>query len=267
MTWKCKVSKNYFWRRQGRHHFRSPEKLSRGELERITRRYTAELSDWFGPERDVPAPDLGTNEQTMAWIMDTYSMHVRRTTTAVVTGKPIEDGRLSGAPRRHRPRPARNSMRQSGDQIRQAPRAQKLALSCKALAMWGSRARPRSCTPPVTKLLASPTSTARLYNDKGFDVPAVEDWVLRQHKPLPDFPGGGERIPAARDPVPDQAISSCLQPSRIKSHSEKTPGRLQTSILCEGANGPTTCVRGRGAGCQRHLRHSRYPRQCRRRHG
>jgi len=53
----------------------------------FTRRYTAELIEWFGPERDVPAPDLGTNEQTMAWIMDTYSMHVRHTTTAVVTGK------------------------------------------------------------------------------------------------------------------------------------------------------------------------------------
>ena len=71
-----------------------PNKLSTGELERITRRYTAELIEWFGPERDVPAPDLGTNEQTMAWIMDTYSMHVRHTTTAVVTGKPIDLGQL-----------------------------------------------------------------------------------------------------------------------------------------------------------------------------
>ena len=70
--------------------------MSRGEQERLTRRYTAELSSWLGPERDVPAPDVGTNEQTMAWVMDTYSMHVGQATTAVVTGKPIELGGSRG---------------------------------------------------------------------------------------------------------------------------------------------------------------------------
>ena len=84
-----------FRRRQGRRHLRS-SKLSKTELERITRRYTAELSEWFGPERDVPAPDIGTNEQTMAWVMDTYSMHIRQATTAVVTGKPLELGGSQG---------------------------------------------------------------------------------------------------------------------------------------------------------------------------
>src|SRR6266540_3166644 len=71
-----------------------PSQMSRGELERLTRRYTAELIDFIGPERDVPAPDMNTNEQTMAWVMDTYSMHARHTVTAVVTGKPID---LSGS--------------------------------------------------------------------------------------------------------------------------------------------------------------------------
>jgi len=70
--------------------------MSRGELERLTRRYTAELADWLGPERDIPAPDVGTGEQTMAWVMDTYSMHHRQATTAVVTGKPIELGGSRG---------------------------------------------------------------------------------------------------------------------------------------------------------------------------
>ena len=86
------------WRSPRAASFVTPGKLSNGELERITRRYTAELIEWFGPERDVPAPDLGTNEQTMAWIMDTYSMHVRHTETAVVTGKPID---LGGVARGH----------------------------------------------------------------------------------------------------------------------------------------------------------------------
>src|SRR2546429_7199680 len=70
--------------------------MSRGELERLTRRYTAELANWLGPERDVPAPDVGTGEQTMAWVMDTYAMHVGQATTAVVTGKPIELGGSRG---------------------------------------------------------------------------------------------------------------------------------------------------------------------------
>jgi glutamate dehydrogenase (NAD(P)+) len=70
--------------------------MSIGELERMTRRYAAELLDFIGPEKDVPAPDMNTNEQTMAWIMDTYSMHARHTVTAVVTGKPIDLGGSSG---------------------------------------------------------------------------------------------------------------------------------------------------------------------------
>jgi glutamate dehydrogenase (NAD(P)+) len=73
-----------------------PNLLSPSELERITRRYTAEIFEFIGPEIDVPAPDVNTNEQTMAWIMDTYSMHARRTTTAVVTGKPIDLGGSKG---------------------------------------------------------------------------------------------------------------------------------------------------------------------------
>ncbi|HJY87600.1 MAG TPA: Glu/Leu/Phe/Val dehydrogenase, partial [Candidatus Acidoferrales bacterium] len=95
MTWKCAVVNIPFGGAKGG-VICDPSKLSLGEMERITRRYTAELSEWIGPERDVPAPDLGTNEQTMAWVMDTYSMHVRHTTTAVVTGKPLDLGGSRG---------------------------------------------------------------------------------------------------------------------------------------------------------------------------
>ena len=95
MTWKCAVVNIPFGGAKGG-VICDPTKLSKLELERITRRYTAELSEWFGPERDVPAPDIGTNEQTMAWVMDTYSMHVRQATTAVVTGKPLELGGSQG---------------------------------------------------------------------------------------------------------------------------------------------------------------------------
>src|SRR5579871_5041591 len=95
MTWKCAVTNIPFGGGKGG-VICDPSLLSPGELERITRRYTAELIEFIGPEIDVPAPDMNTNEQTMAWIMDTYSMHARAASTAVVTGKPIALGGSKG---------------------------------------------------------------------------------------------------------------------------------------------------------------------------
>src|ERR1700674_5502535 len=95
MTWKCAVVNIPFGGAKGG-VICDPHKMSLGELERMTRRYTAELFEFIGPEKDVPAPDVNTNEQTMAWIMDTYSMHVGHTETAVVTGKPVEMGGSAG---------------------------------------------------------------------------------------------------------------------------------------------------------------------------
>src|SRR5437773_4585942 len=95
MTWKCAVVNIPFGGGKGGIAC-DPEKMSKGEIERLTRRYAADLSDLFGPESDVPAPDVNTNEQVMAWIMDTYSMHERRTETAVVTGNPLDSGRSPG---------------------------------------------------------------------------------------------------------------------------------------------------------------------------
>jgi len=97
MTWKCAVVNIPFGGGKGG-VICDPKILSPAELERTTRRYTAELMDILGPERDVPAPDMNTNEQTMAWIMDTYSMHKRQTSTAVVTGKPLNLGGSLGRP-------------------------------------------------------------------------------------------------------------------------------------------------------------------------
>src|ERR1700751_2099858 len=95
MTWKCAVVNIPFGGAKGG-VILDPKKLSLGELERMTRRYTAELIEFLGPEKDVPAPDMGTDEQTMAWIMDTYSMHMRQTVNAVVTGKPVNLGGSRG---------------------------------------------------------------------------------------------------------------------------------------------------------------------------
>ncbi|MGC2401257.1 MAG: Glu/Leu/Phe/Val dehydrogenase, partial [Acidobacteriaceae bacterium] len=95
MTWKCAVVNIPFGGAKGG-VICDPKKMSIGELERMTRRYTSELIEFLGPEKDVPAPDINTNEQTMAWIMDTYSMHMRQTVTAVVTGKPLNIGGSRG---------------------------------------------------------------------------------------------------------------------------------------------------------------------------
>ena len=95
MTWKCAVVNIPFGGAKGG-VICDPKTMSQGELERMTRRYTAELIEFIGPEKDVPAPDMNTNEQTMAWIMDTYSMHMRQTVTSVVTGKPINMGGSRG---------------------------------------------------------------------------------------------------------------------------------------------------------------------------
>src|SRR5476649_271327 len=95
MTWKCAVVNIPFGGAKGG-IICDPHKMSQTELERMTRRYTAELIEFIGPEKDVPAPDINTNEQTMAWIMDTYSMHMRQTDTAAVTGKPVNIGGSRG---------------------------------------------------------------------------------------------------------------------------------------------------------------------------
>src|SRR5438270_4467731 len=95
MTWKCASVNMPFGGAKGG-IIVDPKKPSLAELEKLTRRYTAELIEFIGPEKDVPAPDMNTNEQTMAWMMDTYSMHMRQTVTAVVTGKPINIGGSRG---------------------------------------------------------------------------------------------------------------------------------------------------------------------------
>src|SRR5499426_1838761 len=91
MTWKCAVAQLPFGGAKGG-IICDPTRLSKRELEALTRRYVAEIVDNIGPEKDVPAPDVNTNDQIMAWVMDTYSMHVGHTATAVVTGKPTELG-------------------------------------------------------------------------------------------------------------------------------------------------------------------------------
>jgi len=233
MTWKCAVVNIPFGGAKGG-VICDPRKMSKGELERLTRRYTAELADWLGPEKDVPAPDVGTNEQTMAWIMDTYSMHVHQATTAVVTGKPIELG---------------------GSRGRKEATGRGVLMCCnKALTKLGMRLA--GCRVVVQgfgnvgsmaaklmheagyKIVGLSDIGGGLYNEKGFDVSQVIDWVYTQKKPLQDFPGGGAKMNAR-----DVLFQPCdiVIPAAIENQiTEKNAHQVQARILCEGANGPTT---------------------------
>jgi glutamate dehydrogenase (NAD(P)+) len=232
MTWKCAVVNIPFGGAKGG-IICDPEKLSRGEVERITRRYTAELSEWIGPERDVPAPDLGTDEQVMAWVMDTYSMHVRHTVTAVVTGKPLDLG---------------------GSQGRREATGRGLLIVCdKALAKLGMK--PQDCR-VVIQGFGNVGSTAALllsqsgyrvvgvgdihgalYDEKGLDAAALIDWVHHQRRPLAEFSHGAKLAPSEILFQPCEILIPAAVENQITGQNA---GRIQARILCEGANGPTT---------------------------
>ncbi len=233
MTWKCAVVDIPFGGAKGG-IICDPRKMSRGELERLTRRYTAELSDWLGPERDVPAPDVGTNEQTMAWVMDTYSMHARQATTAVVTGKPIELGGSRG----RREATGRGVMICVDKAITKFKmKKEETRVIVQGFGNVGSLAADLMHKSGY-KIVGLADIGGGLYNEKGFDVPKIIEWVYTQKKPLQEFPGGGAKM-SARDVL----FQPCdvLIPAAIENQiTEQNAHQVHAKILCEGANGPTT---------------------------
>jgi glutamate dehydrogenase (NAD(P)+) len=233
MTWKCAVVDIPFGGAKGG-IICDPRKMSRNELERLTRRYTAELSDWLGPERDIPAPDVGTNEQTMAWVMDTYAMHARQATNAVVTGKPIELGGSRG----RREATGRGVMICVDKAIAKlGMRNQDTRVVVQGFGNVGSLAA-ELMQKSGYKIIGLADIGGGLYNENGFDVPKVVDWVYTRKKPLQDFPGGGAKM-SARDVL----FQPCdvVIPAAIENQiTEQNAHQVQAKILCEGANGPTT---------------------------
>ena len=233
MTWKCAVVNIPFGGAKGG-VVCNPQKMSKTELEKLTRRYTAELANWLGPEKDVPAPDVGTNEQTMAWVMDTYAMHLGQATTAVVTGKPIELGGSAG----RREATGRGVMMCCNKAIA------KLGIQrdgCRVVIQGfgnvGSLAA-ELMHEAGYKIVGLADIAGGLYNEHGFDVPAVINWVYRQKRPLQDFPAGGAKMTSR-----DVLFQPCdiVIPAAIENQiTEKNASQVQARILCEGANGPTT---------------------------
>jgi glutamate dehydrogenase (NAD(P)+) len=233
MTWKCAVVNIPFGGAKGG-VICDPHKMSMGELERLTRRYTAELVDFIGPEKDVPAPDVNTNEQIMAWMMDTYSMHMRQTVTAVVTGKPINIGGSRG----RREATGRGVLIVCDEAIK------KLGLSRESTRVIvqgfgnvGSNAA-RLMEEAGYKIVGIDEVGGGLYNKNGMDIEAL--WEYRQKNgTIQGFPGA-EKYPAAELLVTDCEI---LIPAATENQiTSRNVDRVKCKILAEGANGPTTAA-------------------------
>jgi len=232
MTWKCALVDVPFGGAKGG-VICDPAKLSKAELERVTRRYTAALSDWFGPERDIPAPDIGTNEQTMAWVMDTYSMHVRQATTAVVTGKPLDLGGSRGR-REATGRGVMICCNKAIEQLRMKRDGCRVVIQ--GFGNVGSQAAVLMHEAGY-KIIGAADVTGGLYNEKGLDIPKLYDWVYTLHRPLQEFEGG-EKV-TSREILfrPCDILVPAATENQITSENVH---RVDCKILCEGANGPTT---------------------------
>jgi glutamate dehydrogenase (NAD(P)+) len=231
MTWKCAVAHIPFGGGKGG-IICDPTRMSRRELEALTRRYVAEIVDAIGPEKDVPAPDVNTNDQIMAWFMDTYSMHVGHTATAVVTGKPIEMGGSLGrreATGRGVMIVTREAARHLGFDIKGATVAVQGfgnvgSVSADLLAKEGA------------KIVAITDWKGGVYNKNGLDIPKMLDFV-KQNKTIDGFPGGealaGEDLFGLDVDV--------LVPAALENQItlENAP-KIKAKIVTEGANGPTT---------------------------
>lgn len=233
MTWKCAVVDIPFGGAKGG-VICDPKKLSQGELERITRRYTSELIEFLGPEKDVPAPDVNTNEQTMAWIMDTYSMHMRQTVTAVVTGKPIS---LGGS---------RGRREATGRGVRvvclEALRHLNMSVAdCRVIIQGfgnvGSNAA-HLLMESGCKIVGIAEYDGGLFREDGIDIRALTEYRHRNSS-IVGFRGAEAANTAELLTRPCDILIPAATENVISS---RNAAKIQARIVCEGANGPTTAV-------------------------
>ena len=231
MTWKCAVVNIPFGGAKGG-IICDPHKMSQSELERMTRRYTAELFEFIGPEKDVPAPDVNTNEQTMAWMMDTYSMHMRQTVTAVVTGKPINMGGSRG----RREATGRGIMISCDEAIKKLGLKKETSrVIVQGFGNVGSNAALLMAEAGY-KIIGILEVDGGLYNKNGLDVKALSEH-RQKNRTITGFPGADKVDPA------ELLVTECdiLIPAATENQiTSRNAERVKCKILAEGANGPTT---------------------------
>jgi len=230
MTWKCAIMALPFGGAKGGVRI-DPHKLSRAELQRITRRYTSEILEMIGPDTDIPAPDLGTDEQVMAWIMDTYSQQKGHSVPGVVTGKPIEIGGSQG----RREATGRGVV----TCLLEASRETGLALSGARVVVQGfgqvGSAAARIAVQHGAKLVGLSDVSGGIHAPGGLDLAEV-DRFLAENKQLKGLPGA--------DPVSNEELlelpCDVLIPAAVQNQlTGKNAGRIQAKLVVEGANGPT----------------------------
>jgi len=231
MTWKCSIVGVPFGGAKGGVRI-NPLNLSRAELQRVTRRFTMEIINVIGPDTDIPAPDLGTNEQVMAWLMDTYSQHVGHSVPAVVTGKPPALGG-SVARREATGRGLVFLLPQAADVIGINPTGASVAIHG-----FGNVGRyaAQAAYEAQSKVVAVSDISGALYAPDGLDVPAVGKWV-DEHRFLEGFPdadfiGGDEVFGLDVDVLIPAAIQNVLRADNAPS--------VKAKLIIEGANNPTT---------------------------
>jgi len=231
MTWKCAVVNIPYGGGKGG-VICDPTILSQRELERITRRYTAEMIDVIGPELDVPAPDMGTNQQTMAWIMDTYSMHKRHTVTAVVTGKPLDLGGSRGRTEAT----GRGCLFVTLEALKRFNiKPSDACIVVQGFGNVGGQAA-RLMSAAGMKVVALVEWDGAVYNPNGLDIDA-----LMKHRnatgSINEFPGG-----EAIDKEEALYLSCDVLVPAAKENviTSANAHKIKAKIICEGANGPTT---------------------------
>jgi glutamate dehydrogenase (NAD(P)+) len=233
MTWKCAVVNVPFGGAKGG-VICDPLKMSAGELERLTRRYTAGIIHLLGPDSDVPAPDVNTNERVMAWIMDTYSMRAGHTVTAVVTGKPVEMGGSLG----------RREATGRGCMITVKEALAHLGMNVKGttVAVQGfgnvGSVTAQLLSREGCKIVAVSDRTGAVYNANGIDVDDAIAYV-KKHKTLEGYGKG--------DVISNEALLTLdvdvLVPAALENViTTKNASKIRARIICEGANGPTTAA-------------------------
>ncbi len=231
MTWKCAVVNIPFGGAKGG-IVCDPAHLSTGELERITRRYTAEIFDYIGPERDVPAPDMNTNDQTMAWIMDTYSMHSRHTVTASVTGKPLDLGGSLG----RREATGRGCMIVADEALKRFGRKRESTrVIVQGCGNVGSQAA-RLMHEAGYKIIGVADISGGVLNPNGIDIPRLLTYV-EAHKALAGFDGGDS---IGTQEILEQDCDLLLPAATESVITSKNAHRIRAKLLVEGANSPTT---------------------------
>ncbi|HWB97737.1 MAG TPA: Glu/Leu/Phe/Val dehydrogenase [Bryobacteraceae bacterium] len=236
MTWKCAVVNIPFGGAKGG-VICDPNLLSDSELEKLTRRYTAEIIDFLGPERDVPAPDVNTNEKVMAWVMDTYSMHVRHTVTAIVTGKPMSLGGSRGRPEAT----GRGCMivtLQALKRLRLEPAETRVVIQ--GFGNVGGMAA-RLMSRKGFKIICIIEYDGAVYNPGGLDIQALAEY-RKDTGSIVGFPGGEDMDPARAMFLECEVLLPAATENVITSENAED---LRCKILCEGANGPTTSVADR----------------------